>query len=68
MKLKSEEKIARKRDLLKDLFMLEEAIQVLRRRRGEFFNSGGRCQELIDEGRKITQELVDISEEERLKK
>ena len=68
MKLESEEKIAKKRDLFKDLFLLEEAIQVLQRRRGEFFNFGGECRELIDEKRKITQELADILGEEPPKK
>ena len=66
--MEDEEKIAKKRDLFKDLFMLEEAIRVLQRRRGEFFNFGGGCRELIDEERKITQELVDISREESPKK
>ena len=66
--MENEEKIAKKRDLFKDLFLLEEAIQVLRRRRGEFFNSNGGCRELIDEERKITQELADILEEEDPKK
>ena len=66
--MENEEKIAKKRDLFKDLFLLEEAIQVLQRRRGEFFNFSGGCRELIDEERKITQELTDISEEEPPKK
>ncbi len=66
--MESEEKIAKKRDLFRDLFLLEEAIQVLRRRRGEFFNFGGGCRELIDEERKITQELADILKEEQPKK
>lgn len=66
--MENEEKIAKKRDLFKDLFLLEEAIQVLRRRRGEFFNSYGGCRELIDEGKKITQELADILEGEQPKK
>jgi len=67
-KLENEEKIAKKRDLFKDLFLLEEAIQVLQRRRGEFFNFSGGCRELIDEERKVIQELTDISEEEPPKK
>ena len=62
--MENEEKIAKKRDLFKDLFLLEEAIQVLQRRRGEFFNFSGGCRELIDEERKVIQELTDISEEE----
>ena len=66
--MENEEKIVRKRDLFKDLFLLEEAIQVLQRRRGEFFNFSGGCRELIDEERKITQELADILEEEQPKK
>ena len=66
--MENEEKIAKKRDLFKDLFLLEEASQVLQRRRGEFFNFSGGCRELIDEERKITQELADILEEEQPKK
>ena len=66
--MENEEKIAKKRDLFKDLFLLEEAIQVLQRRRGEFFNFSGGCRELIDEERKITQELADILGEEPPKK
>ena len=66
--MENEEKIAKKRDLFKDLFLLEEAIQVLQRRRGEFFNFSGGCRELIDEERKITQKLADILEEEQPKK
>ena len=66
--MENEEKITKKKDLFKDLFLLEEAIQVLQRRRGEFFNFSGGCRELIDEERKITQELADILEEEQKKK
>lgn len=63
--MESEEK---KINLLGDLFILEKAIQVLQRRRGEFFDFGGGCRELIDEERKITQELADILKEESPKK
>ena len=66
--MENEDKIARKSDLFRDLFLLEEAIQVLQRRRGEFFNFGGGCRELIDEERKVIQELTDISGEEPPKK
>jgi len=66
--LENEEKITKKGNLFKDLFMLEEAIKVLHRRRGIFFNSGERCQELLDEQSKILQELVDILEKEQPKK
>jgi len=58
--MESEEKIAKKRDLFKDLFILEEAIQVLQRRRGKFFNFGGGCRELIGKEEKISRELADL--------
>lgn len=48
--------------LLKDLRDLNGAVQVLRRRRGQLFNSGERCQELLDEESKVLRELTDLTE------
>lgn len=62
--MEKEGKIAKKSALLKDLFMLEEAIRVLQRRRGELFNFSGGCQELIDEERKVIKELSELEDGE----
>ena len=58
--MENEENIAKKGNLFKDLFLLREAIEVLRRRRGKFFNFGGGCRELIGEEEKISRELADL--------
>lgn len=58
----NEEKKKTEEALLKDLHDLNGAVLVLRRRRGQFFNSGERCQELLDEESKILKELTDLTE------
>lgn len=58
------EKKEKEERLLKDLNVLTAAIEVLQRRQGEFFNFGNCCKGLLDEERKILQELADSLEEQ----
>lgn len=65
--MKKEERGVKEKELFRDLFFLSEALEVLWRRHGTLFNFRGGCQELIDEEKKVNQELANLIEEGYLK-